>query len=304
MSHTMISLMIAGQIARLPQGGFAPRCHFSVGRALLLLLITGLTVAGATSVRAQRTEPLPEELEGIGITEKLGEQLPLDAKFLDDAGREVTLGRYFSGQKPVVLNLGYYGCPMLCGLVTNGLMEALSGMDWTPGQEFEIVTLSFDPKESQTLAALKKHNYIEQLGRPEAAAGWHFLVGRQTQIQRVTEAVGFAYRWNERLGQYSHAAALIVCTPDGRVSRYLYGILFDPQTLRLSLVEAAEGKVGSTLDKVLLFCFQYDASAGRYAPAARNLMQAGGIATVLALGGVMTGFWRREKRRRRSGQSA
>jgi len=304
MSHKTMSLMIAEQLERLPQSGLAPCCHSSFGRTLLLLLITGLAVAGATSAWAQRTEPLPEELEGIGINEKLGEQLPMDAEFIDDEGREVTLGRYFGGQKPVVLNLGYYGCPMLCGLVTNGLMESLSGMDWTPGREFEIVTLSFDPKESQTLAALKKHNYIEQLGRPEAAAGWHFLVGRQTQIQRVTDAAGFGYKWNERLGQYSHAAALIVCTPDGRVSRYLYGILFDPQTLRLSLVEAAEGKVGSTLDKVLLFCFQYDATAGRYAPAARNLMKAGGLVTVLALGGIMTGFWRREKRRRRSEHSA
>jgi protein SCO1/2 len=247
----------------------------------------------------QRAEPLPEELEGVGITEALDAQLPLDAKFIDDAGREITFGQYFDSGRPVILNLGYYGCPMLCGLVTNGLMDALAGMDWTPGQEFEIVTLSFDPKESQTLASLKKHNYIQQLGQPEAAAGWHFLIGQETDIKQVTDAAGFYYKWNEKRGEFSHAAALIICTPEGHVSRYLYGIMFDPQTLRLSLVEAAEGKVGSTMDKILLFCFHYDSTAGKYAPAARNLMKAGGFLTVLIMGGVLTGFWRRERRRKR-----
>ncbi len=249
---------------------------------------------------AQRSEPLPDELEGVGITEMLGDPLPLDARFTDDEGREVTLERYFTGEKPVILNLGYYGCPMLCGLVTNGLMDALAGMDWTPGREFEIVTLSFDPQESQTLASLKKLNYIQELGRPEVADGWHFLIGEETDIKRVTDAVGFYYKWIEDQGQFSHTAALIVCTPDGRVSRYLYGILFDPQTLRLSLVEAAEGKVGSTLDKILLFCFRYDATAGKYAPAARNLMKAGGLVTVIVVGGVLGGFWRRERKRGRA----
>jgi protein SCO1/2 len=258
-----------------------------------------LVLLSAGTVVAQRSEPLPEDLEGIGITENPGGQLPLDASFVDDEGRQVTLKQYFDGSRPVILNLGYYGCPMLCGLVTNGLLEALTGMDWIPGEEFQIVTLSFDPQESQTLAALKKANYLEQLGRPEAADGWHFLVGQETDIKQVTEAAGFAYRWNDRLGQFSHAAALIVCTPDGKISRYLYGILFDPQTMRLSLIEAAEGKVGTTMDKIILFCFQYDATAGRYAPAARNLMKAGGLVTILLLGGVLIGFWRREKRRQR-----
>jgi protein SCO1/2 len=258
-----------------------------------------LALLGAGTALAQRSEPLPEELEGVGITEQLGGQLPLAARFVDSTGDTVSLKQYFDGEKPVVLNLGYYGCPMLCGLVTNGLLEALTGMDWVPGQEFEIVTLSFDHQESHTLADLKKHNYLEQLGRPEAAAGWHFLVGQETDIKQVTEAAGFGFRWNERQGQFSHAAALIICTPEGKISRYLYGILFDPQTLRLSLIEAAEGKVGSTMDKIILFCFQYDATAGRYAPAARNLMKAGGLVTILLLGGVLTGFWRREKRRQR-----
>lgn len=278
--------------------GRLPRLHRKVQTAGVCCLLTvGIVLSSAGHAQDQRAEPLPDELEGVGITEKLGAQLPLDARFVADTGDTITLQQYFDGQRPVVLNLGYYGCPMLCGLVTNGLLEALTSMDWLPGQEFEIVTLSFDPQESQTLAALKKHNYLEQLGRPEAAAGWHFLVGQEAEIKRVTGAAGFDYRWNDRLGQFSHAAVLIVCTPDGRVSRYLYGILFDPQTLRLSLVEAAEGKVGSTVDKIILFCFQYDATAGRYAPAARNLMKAGGLVMILVLGGVLTKFWRREKSR-------
>jgi protein SCO1/2 len=187
---------------------------------------------------------------------------------------------------------------MLCGLVTNGLLESLKQMDWTPGQEFEVVTLSFDARETSTLAGLKKQNAINALGRPDAAAGWHFLTGSEQDVAAVTEAVGFAFRWNEPTDQFLHAAAIFVCTPDGRISRYLYGIEYDPQTLRLSLVEAADGKVGSSFDRFLLFCFHYDATAGKYAPAARNLMRAGGLVTLLALGGLLTAFWRRERRRR------
>jgi protein SCO1/2 len=264
----------------------------------LLAVVLGASLCAAAATPADRTEPLPDDLEGVGITEQPDAQLPLSAKFLDEDGREVTLGRYFTAGKPVILDLGYYGCPMLCGLVLNGLTDGMKGLAWTCGQEFEVVNLSFDPKETPTLAKLKKQNYLKDLGRPSAASGWHFLTGREEEIHKVTDAVGFQYRWNEKTQQYAHAAAIMICTPDGKVSRYLYGILFDPQTLRLSLVEAAQGKIGSSFDKVLLFCFHYDASSGRYAPAARNIMRAGGLVTVLLVGGMLTIFWRRDRKKK------
>ena len=273
-------------------------------------IILGLVLVAALPVAAQeppgegRSEPLPDELEGVGIEERPDAALPLDAVLVDEQGREVRLGQYFDGERPVVLNLGYYSCPMLCGLVMNGLLDALKELSWTPGDEFRVVTLSIDPGETATLARLKKISALQELARPDAAPGWHFLTGRQTQIQAVTDAAGFQFRWNEQRQEYAHAAALIVCTPDGRVSRYLYGIQFDPQTVRLSLVEAADGRVGSSLDRLLLYCFHYDAEAGRYGPEARNLMKAGGLVTVLLLGGVLTRFWRRERRRGRGAGEA
>jgi len=248
---------------------------------------------------AARAEPLPPGLEGVGVTEKPESQVPLDAVFRDEDGREVRLGDFFRAGKPVILNLGYYGCPMLCGLVANGLVAGLKDLPWNAGQEFGVVTVSIDPNETPTLARLKKQSYLRELGRPVAAAGWHFLTGREADIRALTEAVGFGFRWNEERREFAHAAVLIVLTPQGTVSRYLYGIEFDARTLRLSLVEAAEGKVGSPLDRILLYCFHYDASERRYALAAVKLMRAGGLVTALAVTGALTLLWRREKRRRR-----
>lgn len=248
---------------------------------------------------AARAEPLPPGLEGVGVTEKPESQVPLDAVFRDEDGREVRLGDFFRAGKPVILNLGYYGCPMLCGLVANGLVAGLKDLPWNAGQEFGVVTVSIDPNETPTLARLKKQSYLRELGRPVAAAGWHFLTGREPDIRALTEAVGFGFRWNEERREFAHAAVLIVLTPQGTVSRYLYGIEFDARTLRLSLVEAAEGKVGSPLDRILLYCFHYDASERRYALAAVKLMRAGGLVTALAVTGALALLWRREKRRRR-----
>ena len=244
-----------------------------------------------------RAEPLPDELEGVGITEHLEEKLPLDLKFVDSSGEAVSLERYFDGEKPVLLNLVYYTCPMLCGLVLNGMVEALQEVSMTAGDEFRIVTVSIDPSETATLAKLKKQNYIKEYGRPEAAAGWHFLIGEEKNIRALADAVGFGYTYNEKRGEYVHSAAIFVCTPDGVLSRYLYGIQYDPRTLRLSLLEAAEGKIGSPLDKIILYCFHYDAAEGRYAPAAMNLMRAGGMMAVLTLGVVLAVLWRRDRGR-------
>lgn len=260
------------------------------------ILILACLLAGPSAL-AQRAEPLPAGLEGVGVTEHLGQQVPLDAVFHDEAGREVRLGDQFDGTRPVILNLMYMGCPMLCGLVSNGLIDALQQIDHTVGSEFAVLSVSIDPTETAVLAAVKRQAYLKQYGRPGAEQGWHVLTGDETNIRRLTEAVGFGFRWNEERQEFAHAAVIVVLMPDGTVSRYLYGVLYDPRTLKLSLVEAADGKTGSTLDKFLLFCFHYDATTGRYGPAAMNLMKVGGLLTVAAIGVLVLGLRRRERRR-------
>ncbi len=274
-------------------------------RRLLLLAAAalGILIPGAGSVQtaqAQRIEPLPKELEGVGIVEHLDGKIPLGLRFQDETGREVSLGDYFGKDRPVLLTLVYFRCPMLCTLVLNGMIDALKQIDMTPGKEFEIVTVSFDPTETPTLAKFKKQNYLTEYGRPEAGPGWHFLVGGEEEIRALTDAVGFGYRWNEEQKQYVHQAAIYVVTPDGRLSRYLYGVMFDPRTLKLSILEAGKGKIGSTFDQIVLYCFHYDASSGKYAPAAVRIMRAGGILTVLILGSVLSTLWVRDRRRRKS----
>lgn len=264
--------------------------------AILMLLSLACGLAGAAE--AQRTEPLPQELEGVGITEHLNTTIPLDLEFVDDAGRPVRLGDYFDGERPVILSLVYFSCPMLCTLVLNGLTDAMQGISWTPGKEFEILTVSFNPAETHTLAGLKKQNYINEYGRPESAAGWHFLTGTEANIQALTKAVGFGYRWIEETQEFSHAAALFVLTPDGRLSRYLYGIQFEPRPVRFALMEASRGKIGSTIDQVIFYCYHYDAEAGTYTLAARRVMQLGGLLTVVILGGWLSAFWIRGGRRK------
>jgi protein SCO1 len=258
----------------------------------------------AHPVRAQVAGPLPKELEGVGITEHLNVQLPLQLEFKDDDGKTVKLSDYFKGQRPVLLTLNYYRCPMLCTLQLNGLVEALKNMPWTAGEQFDIVTVSFDPRETPQLARLKKQSYVESYGRPGAAGGWHFLTGREENIKTLTDTVGFRYRYDQDAGQYIHVACAYVCTPDGRVSRYLYGVMYDPRTLRLSLLEAGEGKVGSTTDQILLYCFHYDPGKQAYTWAAMGLMRAGGITTMLVLGIVMAVLWRRDLARRKKAVAA
>ena len=270
--------------------GAVNSCSKSVGCVLVLLLALP-TVAFA------QVNQNPEQLEGVGIAEHLDAQVPLDLPFTDENGQAVTLGKYFQPGRPVILTLNYYECPMLCTVQLNELVKALRGMDWTPGQQFEIVTVSFNPQETPTLARLKKQNYLKEYGRVEAAPGWHFLTGRQDHIRRLTETVGFNYRWDEASQQYVHAAVAIVLSPQGRVSRYLKSIAYDPSTLRLSLTEAKEGKNRSTVDEVLLFCFHYDAAAGRYTLAATNIVRAGGVLTVLILGTYLVTAWVRSGRR-------
>lgn len=257
-------------------------------------------LAPAAPVTAQRIETAPTELEGVGVTEHLDAQIRLDAPFLDSDGSKATLKDYFDGTRPVVLTLNYSNCPMLCSLQLTGLFEALEKMDWDLGENFQMITVSIDPKELPQRAQLTKEKYLKTYGRPGVAGGWHCLTGREAQIKELAETVGFGYAYLPDADQYAHAAVTMICTPDGRVSRYLYGIQYDPQTVRLSLLEAAEGKIGSTLDRVLLFCFHYDATKGRYGPAAVKIMRAGGVLTMIGLGGMMLILWRRGAKRGRA----
>jgi protein SCO1/2 len=266
--------------------------------AAVLACALALAASASPSARAQRMEPLPQELEGIGIVEHLNERVPLDLAFTDEDGRAVRLGDYFHEGRPVLLSVVYYSCPMLCTLVLNGMTDAMKELDWTPGHEYELVTVSFDSRETHSLARLKKESYLSEYGRPGAGAGWHFLVGSPESVRALTEAVGFNYRWDEKGQQFAHQAALYVLTPEGTISRYLYGVMFEPRTLRLSLVEAGAGKVGSAFDQIVLYCFHYDETSGSYALAARNVMRAGGILTVIVLGSVLSRLWIRDRRRR------
>ncbi len=260
-----------------------------------LLAMLGLCLIATSPAHAQRIEPLPKELEGVGVTEHLNEQIPLDLEFTDSDGKPVVLRELFDGKRPVLLTLNYSNCPMLCSLQLNGLFDGMGRMPWSIGDKFAMVTLSFDPLETPERARMTKQKYLEMYRRPGAAEGWHFLVGREENIKKLADAVGFRYRYSAESKQYIHAAVTYVLTPDGRLSRYLYGVEYDPQTLRLSLLEAADGQIGSTTDQILLFCFHYDAEKGRYAPAAFRLMQVGGGATVLVIAGLIWILRRREK---------
>jgi len=221
-------------------------------------------------------------LSEVGVDPKPGAMLPLDASFRNESGEPVRLGDYFRG-KPVVLVPVYYECPMLCSLILNGFTKALRAMPYTAGREFEIVTFSFDPKEKTETAAEKRRSYLAEYGRPEAAAGWTFLTGDENSIGAVTAAMGYKFAYDHKTNQWAHASAIVVASPEGRISQYLYGIEFSARDLRLSLVTAGENKIGSLLDRVFLYCYHYDPETGKYGFVIMNVLRAAGIATVAAL---------------------
>ena len=272
-----------------------------LARAALLAAALVL-VAGALGqpVRALESaeQELPE-LEGLGIFHQGGAQVPLELAFTDEDGNPATLGQYIDGSKPVILTLVYYNCPMLCNILLDQFVKGLDELDWTPGQEISVVTVSIDPRDDAAGSAKKKAHQIENYGRPSAAAGWHFLTGDDATIHRLADSVGFKYAYDEASGQYRHAAGIFVLTPDGKVSQTLLGLEFPAKDLRLALVEASAGEIGNALDRALLFCFHYDATEGRYAVAAMNLMRLGGGVTVAVLGLWLFTVWRRDRRRRR-----
>lgn len=272
-----------------------------IGALSVALALPGRVHAdeAAPAQGADRIEAGPKELEDVGIDEKLGGQVPLNLAFTNSEGENVTLGQIVSGRRPVILTLNYSSCPMLCSLQLDALVEGMRGLAWTAGVEYDVITVSIDPKESLERNKLFKQKYLDQYQREPAKEGWHFLQGSQTNIEAVARAVGFKYTWVKERQEYAHTAALMVLSPEGMVSRYLYGVLYEPRDLRFALVEAAEGKVGSTVDRILLYCFHYDATVGKYAPFAANIMRLGGLLTVIVLGGLLGGFWLRDAKKQR-----
>jgi protein SCO1/2 len=251
-------------------------------------------------VEATQNLDLPFEVRGLQIVEHLGDTLPLDLKFVDDHGKAVKLGDYFRSGKPVLLNLVYFECPMLCTIALNGELDVLKQTAWTPGQEFQVVTVSFNPKDTPALAAKKKANYIQNLGRPGAESGWAFLTGDEATVKKFADAVGFEYRFMPETGQYMHAASLIVATPEGRLSRYMKGVMYDAPTLKLSLLEASGGNIGSVADQLLMYCYMYDPAKGKYGLAAMKIMRTGGAVTVLVLVAAMGWLWLHETSKKKS----
>ena len=269
--------------------------------AISALTIVNAQMAAGPATAGYKQEPgivstaLPQALREIGFDQHIDEPLPLDTTFRDEAGATVRLGDYF-GKRPVVLVFAYYECPMLCTLVINGLSGALGAMNLEPHKDFEIVTVSINPRETPAVAAAKKASYLERYKRSGAADGWHFLTGEQPQIDRLAKAAGFRYAWDAETKQYAHPSGVIVATPDGRLSKYLFGVEYGPRDLRFALVEASAGKVGTPVDALLLYCYHYDPMTGRYGLAIMRAIRVAGAATVLALGAFILVMVRRERR--------
>jgi protein SCO1/2 len=260
---------------------------------VLVLLVMATAPAGVWGEDSR-----PAILRDVGIDQRLNEQIPLDLVFRDEAGRTVRLGDYFD-EKPVILVLAYYRCPMLCNQVLNGLVDSLRGIPFDMGGQFRVVTVSFDAREQPAQAAAKKANYVASYGRPGTEGGWHFLTGEQESIDRLTWAVGFRYAYDPKQDQFAHASGIMVLTPKGKIARYFYGIQYPSRDLRLGLVEASEEKIGSPVDQVLLLCYHYDPATGKYTLAVMGLVRLCGALTLVVLGTFLGRSWYRDWRTQR-----
>lgn len=238
----------------------------------------------------------------IGLDQRLDSQLPLDLAFSDESGKQVHLRDYF-GKKPVILSLAYYDCPMLCTLVINGLIRTLRTLSFSAGNEFTVLTVSFNPTDTARMAAMKKQTSLQSYNRKEADAGWHFLTGDDATIQQLTQAIGFRYRYDTERKEYAHASGIIVLTPDGRISRYFYGVEYAPRDVRFGLIEAAGGKIGSPVDQLLLLCYHYDPVTGKYGVLITRSLRLAGAATVLGIGGFIVLSLRRDRRQKVVGKT-
>ena len=238
---------------------------------------------------------LPAQLQNIGFEPQLNAQLPLDLTFRDESGRDVQLRQYF-GQRPVLLALVYYGCPMLCNQVEQGVVGSLKMLSFNAGRDYEVIFVSFDPRETPDMAAKKKAAALSHYGRPETAAGWHFLTGKNEQIEALTSAANFRYSFDEKINLFAHASGIMLLTPDGRISRYFYGVEYPSRDVRLGLVDASAGKIGTPIDHLLLFCFQYNPETARYSATVLRIIRLGGILTVFTIVAGILIFRRRDVR--------
>lgn len=258
-------------------------------------LLTIVVLAAISAVPGVAGEKLPKPLRDIGIDQNLNGQVPLDLVFRDETGKRIRLGDYFR-DKPVVLVPAYYRCPRLCTLILNGVAEGLRQTSFEMGQDYRVVTFSFDPAETPAMAAEKKKRYVEFYGRPGAEENWHFLTGGPSSIRALTDAIGYRYTQDPETRLYAHASGIMVLTPGGVLSRYFYGVQYAPTDLRLGLVEASRGRIGSPVDQVRLFCFHYDPDTGKYTPAVMNLVRLGGVLTIVVMATVFGRLWFRSAR--------
>ncbi|MGI8991696.1 MAG: SCO family protein [Bryobacteraceae bacterium] len=265
-----------------------------MNRAALLFVLFGCSLMAQDLLNFKGTDR-QSPLKYVGIDQKLNAQLPLDTVFRDETGLQVKLGGYF-GKRPVVLALVYYTCPMLCTQILNGTERALKLLSFDPGKEFEVVSVSFDARETPAIAAAKKAVYMKAYDRPGTANGWHFLTGDVNSIKALTSAVGFRYVFDPHTNQFAHASAIYIVTPQGKMSRYFYGIDYSAKDIRFGLIEASQNKIGNAVDQILLFCYHYDASTGKYTPVAMSVLRLAGGATVLLLGGFVAIMLRRESK--------
>jgi protein SCO1/2 len=290
-----------------------------VQKAVVSVVAAMIVAAGAANAAAQKAEHynsplyspkyydpsagtsngLPDALQTIGIEQRLGESLPLTAEFKDESGQAVQLGKFFNNGRPVILALVYYECPMLCNQVLNGLTGSLKGITFNAGKEFDVVAVSFDARENDKpgLAQNKKASYMERYGRPGTEQGWHFLTGSQASIDAITNAAGFKYKWDDKSNQFAHASAVMVVTPEGKLSRYLYGIDYAAKDLKLGLIESAENRIGGVADQLLLYCFHYDPSTGKYGFAILSVIRLFAIFTLAGMAAMGFVFWKRNKAR-------
>jgi protein SCO1/2 len=272
------------------------KMHNLFSAVLLALGLLSATVSAQmnSGIMAPPANTRPPRLVNVGIEQHLDAQVPPDLSFRDETGKSVKLGDYF-GHKPLILNLVYYNCTMLCGEALAGLASAMRLVKFDVGNEFDVVTVSFDPRETPEMAAAKKKDYVGRYGRANAAAGWHFLTGQPDSVNALTKAVGFQYQYDAKTNQYAHATAIMVLTPQGRVSRYFYGVDFPPKDLRMGLVEASQSKIGNAVDAVLLYCYHYDPETGKYGAIVANILRLAAGATILLLGGLLFILWRLDR---------
>jgi protein SCO1 len=266
-------------------------------RALILCVLMSASPAfGQGMTQGMMSPPSnvrPPGLKNVGIEQHLDEQIPPGLVFRDEAGKAVRLGDYF-GKRPMILNLVYYQCPMLCGEVLSGLTSSLRVLKFNVGEEFDVLTVSFDPRETPQMATAKKAEYLKRYGRAGATAGWHFLTGPQESIDTLTKAAGFQYQYDPKMGQFAHTTAILVLTPEGKISQYYYGIEYAPKDLRLGLVQASQNKIGTVVDQILLYCYHYNPDTGKYGAIISRVLQLAGLATMLVLGVLLTLLFRLE----------